>query len=81
MKLSEYIGTPLRGLAKVTGYYDKGYVVFLLRDSQDNTGRRIRKDFSIRLVLHHHPELAECEVVYAENYYGELILRVKEVTK
>lgn len=76
MKLSEYIGKPLRGLAKTTGLHDKGYVVFLLRDDQDDTGRRICKDFSISLILHHHPELSNCVVKYAYNYYGERILRV-----
>ncbi len=76
-----FIGKTLREIAENSGPNYKGYVVFVLRDDQDDTGRRIEACFHLRHLLNKYPGLADCTVKIAYDYYGETILRVREVKK
>ncbi len=79
MNENKYIGMTLREVSQISGINFKGYVVFVLRDEQDDTGRRIGECFHIRHFLDKFPGLAECRVKIAHDFYGETILRVVEV--
>lgn len=78
MHEEKFIGKTLRQVAKKSGASSKGYVIFILRDAQDDTGKRIGWCARVGHLLHKHPGLAACKVKIAYDYYGETILRVLE---
>lgn len=78
MNESRFIGKTLREIAEKSDLNFKGYVVFVLKNDQDDTGRRIESCFHVRHLLHKHPELADNKVKIAYDYYGETILRVRK---
>lgn len=76
MKTENYVGNLLKSLAKCSGIHRGGYRVFLLDGKDDDTGKLIAADFSVRGILRQHPELSGAKVKYAKDYCGEIILRV-----
>ena len=75
--MQKYIGRTLGELAHVTGFNYKGWAVFLLANQGDAVGRRVDEDFTLRSLLQRHPELdPACLVEYANDYFGEIVLRV-----
>lgn len=78
MHEDKFIGRTLREVAKKSAPGSKGYVVFILRDTQDDTGKRIGWCAKVGHLLHKYPGLAACKVKIAYDYYGETILRVLE---
>lgn len=78
MNESRFIGKTLRELVTASGPNHKGYAVFVLQDDRDDTGQRAGNSYTIRNLLHLHPELADHTVKIAHDYYGETILRVRK---
>lgn len=76
-----FLGKTLKEIAAKSDPNFKGFVVFILKDDQDDTGRRVESCFHIRHFLQKHPEMANYKVKIANDYYGETILRVKEVKR
>lgn len=76
MNPKTFIAHTLGDLAKNTGFNFSGWVVFLLRDKDDDTGERVAEDFRISQIVRKHPELTGCIVKYANDYYGQTVLRV-----
>ena len=81
MHEQRFIGKTLKEIAAKSDLNFKGYVVFVLENDQDDTGRRVGQCFHIRHFLQKHPEMANYKVKIAYDYYGETILRVKEVKR
>lgn len=76
-----FLGKTLKEIAAKSDPNFKGFVVFILKDNQDDTGWRVESCFHIRHFLQKHPEMANYKVKIANDYYGETILRVKEVKR
>lgn len=76
MKPIDCIGKSLGDLAKVTGFNFKGWAVFLLRNTEDEIGARVGEFFSLREILRKYPALGNCVVKYANEYFGQTVLRV-----
>ncbi len=78
MHEDKFIGKTLREVAKKSAPGSKGYVVFILQDATDDTGKRIGWCTHVSHLLNKCPGLAACKVKIAYDYYGETILRVLE---
>lgn len=72
------IGYTLETAANFCALRNKGYRVYLLRGDADSTGVKLAEDYALSFILHKHPELARCRIVYAEDYFGMQIFRVRE---
>lgn len=54
-----------------------GFAVFRLQGQEDTVGIKIIEDYTIQSILERVPTLSFTEIVYAEDYYGQIILRVR----
>ena len=70
------IGTTLAEIDKDCGCYLGGYSVFVLQDEDDITGIPLGTDISIGLILRENPEYAKSKVIYANDFFGIVVLRV-----
>lgn len=77
MNLEKYIGKTLAEVAAETCIdFLNGYSVFLLYNEHDLTGREIETAYSVKAILINHPELSECVVKCANDFYGTWVFRV-----
>ncbi len=77
MNPEEYIGKTLAEVAAETIFdLTDGYSVFLLYNEDDLTGREIEMSYSVKAILKNHPELSECVVKRANDFYGIWVFRV-----
>ena len=77
LKLTWMQGKTLGYVAGYFGFRAKGWRVYTLADENDDTGTRASEDYDLRRMLRDRPELKECRVAAAEDYYGMLLLRVR----
>ena len=70
------IGKTLDDLATRTGHIRGGVEVYLLAGPDDAEGWPIDNGNFIRDIVREHPDLRQCTVKYAQDYYGVCILRV-----
>lgn len=77
MNPNEYIGKTLAEVAAETVLdLINGYSVFLLYNEDDLTGREVETSYSVKAILKNHPELSECVVKRANDFYGTWVFRV-----
>ena len=76
MNPNTYIGKSLKELSIRTGFHHDKWCIFILRDLQDTVGTRITDDYYLRTILHRYPGLGCAVVKIAEDYYGQIALRV-----
>ena len=77
MNEERFVGQTLGSIAAQSDINPKGYVIFTLRDSQDDTGKRLAQCQHVRHFLAKYPYMARCKVRIAYDYFGETILRVE----
>lgn len=77
MKPETFIGKTLAELAEQTSMFWKPIHVFALDGEDDDTGKRLIDAYSIRQVVTAIPAVATATVAFANDYYGETILRVR----
>lgn len=58
--------------------YPKGVAVFLLDDEEDEVGKIVDEEFSLRTILKNHPELRTARVVQYNDFFGESVFRVRK---
>ena len=77
VNIEMYIGKTLADVAAETTLdIFCGYSVFLLYSEDDLTGREIETSYSVKAILNNHPELSECVVRRANDFYGTWVFRV-----
>ena len=77
MKPEHYVGKTLSELADQTGVSWQPIHVFVLEDEEDDTGKHLMAAYSLRQIITAHPAAAAATVVTANDYYGDIVLRVK----
>ena len=73
---AQLCGKSLKEVAVDHGYNGKGVAVLLLKSTDDFFGTPVADGFSLRNILCAHPELTDCTVVEASDFYGKAIYRV-----
>lgn len=76
MNIDKFIGKTLGELSRQTGLFWKPVRVFVLKDKDDDTGVLLMSAYSLRQVIHAHPQVTNATVVVAYKFYEETILRV-----
>ena len=77
MCLPDYLDKTLGELAKQTHILFKPIRIFLLEGKEDTVGHRYADGYSVKQIITQFPALTYYVVATAENYYGEIILRVR----
>lgn len=77
MKPETFIGKTFGELAEQTSMFWKPVHIFALEGEDDDTGKRLMDAYSIRQVVNAIPAAASATVVFANDYYGELVLRAR----
>lgn len=77
MAVQKFIGKTLRDLTKDTHIFWYPVRVFLLKDKSDNTGQFLMSSFSVAQVIDKFPAAADAVIAYADDYYGETVLRIQ----
>lgn len=78
MKIEEMQGKTLGYISRRHSFHIKGWRIFSLRDKHDTTGTQIATEFDLKRVLRERPALKRAKVISAEDYYGVILLRVRE---
>ena len=81
MKIEHMIGKTILGIARVHDFRLKGWRVYWEPADGDRPTPKVAEDYSLKKILHDHPELKGARVCRAEEYFGIIILRVKEKRK
>lgn len=76
MDLQKFLGKTIKEFAEKTTIFWKPIRVFLLNDKNDNTGKFMMSAYTAKQILSRFPASATAKIIYAENYYGETILRI-----
>ena len=71
-----FIGKTLAEVAKETRPTLSGYIVMILQDEEDTTGKRLDELYSVKAIIKEHPEIAKYKVKFENDFFGELVLRV-----
>lgn len=71
-------GYSLGYAARSCGLRQKGYRIYLLQGEDDQTGVLIADGYDLKSILRLKPELRRCRIELEEDYYGIVILRVRE---
>ena len=78
MKIEQMIGKTILGISRITSFRLKGWRVYWELANGGISGPMVAEDYSLKKIIHDHPELKGARVCLAEDYYGIIILRVKE---
>ena len=74
-----YIGKALVEVAKETDAdFRGGYSVYVLQNENDETGKHIDTSYSVRAILREHPEIANYNVKFNNDFFGTTVLRVEK---
>lgn len=76
-KTEKFIGATLLDAAQSTSIFFNPIRVFVLANEQDTVGRQLPGSYTIQQVIIRNPELKDAVIAFADNYYGETILRVR----
>ena len=71
-----FIGKTLAEVAEETRPALSGYIVMILQDEEDTTGKRLDESYSIKAIIKEHPEIAKYKVKFENDFFRELVLRV-----
>lgn len=71
-----FIGKTLAEVAEETRPALSGYIVMILQDEEDTTGKRLDELYSVKAIIKEHPEIAKYKVKFENDFFGELVLRV-----
>ena len=58
-----------------------GFQVYRLQYPEDKTGRLITEDITLASACERVPSIADARIVYAEDLYGTIVLRIRSVIK
>lgn len=75
IKIERYVGKKLEQF-KNEGIRHKPIRIFCLNDRADSTGVPLVEGYTFGQILNQIPAASKAVIEYAEDYYGELILRV-----
>ena len=75
--MKRYLGKTLGELAEHKNMFWKPIRVFVLQNEEDSIGRQIAPAYCFDQIIFNLPVLSSAVVCSADNYFGELILRVR----
>lgn len=82
MKTDRFVGHTMEEMVEIHNCNSfEGFTVFRLQSDDDTIGTRIADDYTIRSLLQRVPSLKRCYIWQAEDYYGTIILRVRNKPK
>lgn len=77
MNVEKFIGKTLGEMAEQTSMLWKPAHIFVLQSEEDDTGTHLMDAYAIRQVITAHPHMKEATIVFANDYYGETVIRAR----